>query len=139
MPESKKKVARGAVVYPRVERVLQKIGDDISLARRVRKITVDDFATRIGISRATLHRLEKGDPGVGLNTLAMALHALGRLDAFANIADPSTDHVTMMQMRDQAPKRISKRRIEQTPRKEAEGTHEAVVEGEASDSKYVGF
>ncbi|MCS0460778.1 helix-turn-helix transcriptional regulator [Rhizobium favelukesii] len=41
---------------------MRKIGEDISVARRIRRIAADDFARRIGISRATLHRLENGDP-----------------------------------------------------------------------------
>ncbi|MCZ7862630.1 helix-turn-helix transcriptional regulator [Agrobacterium salinitolerans] len=105
------KTTKGGVVHPKVDRAIAKIGADISHARRVRRIAAEDFARRIGISRATLHRLENGDPGISLNTLAMALHAIGRLDALANIADAANDHITMMQMRDQAPRRISKPRI----------------------------
>ncbi|WP_426130053.1 helix-turn-helix domain-containing protein [Pararhizobium sp. PWRC1-1] len=135
MGDAKIKMARGGVVYPTVDRAMKKIGEDISLARRVRRIAADDFARRIGISRATLHRLESGDPGIGLNTLAMALHALGRLDAFTNIADPVHDHVTMMQMRDQAPKRISK------PRgvRDSEMLEGTVQEPLEAKSKFVGF
>jgi transcriptional regulator with XRE-family HTH domain len=105
------KTTKGGVVHPRVERAIMKIGKDISHARRVRRIAAEDFAARIGISRATLHRLENGDPGISFNTMAMALHAIGRLDALADIADPAHDHVTMMQMREQAPRRISKPRL----------------------------
>jgi transcriptional regulator with XRE-family HTH domain len=111
MGDSDVKTTKGGVVHPRVERAIAKIGADISHARRVRRIAAEDFAKRIGISRATLHRLENGDPGIALNTLAMALHAIGRLDALTNIADAANDHITMMQMRDQAPKRIAKPRV----------------------------
>ena len=100
----------GAVVHLQIDRVIAKIGADISLARRVRRMTADDFAKRIGVSRGTLHRLENGDPGISLNTFAMALHALGRLDAFANIADPIHDAVTLSQMIEDVPKRITKQR-----------------------------
>ncbi|MGR9293607.1 helix-turn-helix domain-containing protein (plasmid) [Rhizobium leguminosarum] len=100
----------GAVVHLQVDRALAKIGADISLARRVRRMAADDFAERIGVSRGTLHRLENGDPGISINTLAMALHALGRLDALAKIADPVNDAVTLSQMIEEVPKRIAKRR-----------------------------
>lgn len=123
--------ARGSVVHPRVERGLRKLGEDISLARRARKMSAQDFADRIGISRATLHRLETGDPGVGINTLAVALHALGRLDALIDIADPMHDATTMMQLREAVPRRVNK------PRKKADvGVGEVV---EKTDGKYVGF
>ncbi|MGO7266015.1 helix-turn-helix domain-containing protein [Rhizobium johnstonii] len=101
----------GAVVHLQVDRVLAKIGADISLARRVRRMAADDFAERIGVSRGTLHRLENGDPGISLNTFVMALHALGRLDALAQIADPSHDAITLSQMMQEVPKRIAKRKV----------------------------
>lgn len=124
------KIARGSVVYPRVEQLLKKLGEDISIARRVRRIGVEDFAKRIQVSRATLRRLESGDPSVSLNTLAMALHALGRLDALADIADARHDHVTLHQMMEDVPKRIAKRK---TSAKDV-----ADVE-EKPTGKYIGF
>lgn len=137
MEHSGPKRTKGGVVHPRIERAMMKIGADISHARRVRRIAADDFARRIGISRATLHRLENGDPGVALNTLAMALHAIGRLDALANIADPANDHVTMMQMKDQAPRRISKPR--QAVREDFEDQTEPTDEGRGPENKFKGF
>lgn len=101
-------MTRGSVVHPRVERGLKKLGADISLARRARRMSAQDFADRCSISRATLHRLESGDPGVGINTLAVVLHALGRLDALIDIADPMNDQVTMMQLREAVPRRVNK-------------------------------
>ncbi|MCR6502512.1 helix-turn-helix domain-containing protein [Shinella sp. CPCC 101442] len=121
----------GNVVHPRVERGLRKLGEDISLARRARKMTAQDFADRIGISRATLHRLEGGDPGIGINTLAMALHALGRLDALIDIADPARDVVTMMQLRDAVPRRVGK------AWKSAKTEGVEVID--KADGKFVGF
>lgn len=97
---------KGSVVQPATSRVLSKLGKDIALSRRARRLSTEDFAARAGISRATLHRLEKGDPGVSLNTLAMALHVLGRLDLLKNLIDPMNDDVGLMLMRGQVPKRI---------------------------------
>ncbi|MQV12221.1 helix-turn-helix domain-containing protein [Sinorhizobium meliloti] len=123
---------KGNVVHPRVERGLRKLGEDISLARRARRMSAQDFADRIGISRATLHRLESGDPGIALNTLALALHALGRLDALVDLADPIHDHVTMMQLREGVPKRVNK------ARKKAGAETVEIVE-KKTDDKFVGF
>lgn len=67
------KRTKDGIVHPRVERAMQKIGTDFFQARRVRRIAAEDFAQHVGISRATLHRLENGDPGIALNTVAMAL------------------------------------------------------------------
>jgi transcriptional regulator with XRE-family HTH domain len=115
MENSETRKTKGGVVHPRIERAIAKIGSDISRARRARKIAAEDFAQRIGVSRMTLHRLESGDPGISFNTLAMALHALGRLDALSSIADPVNDHVTMMQMDDQVPRRVSRSRVVRSP------------------------
>lgn len=99
---------KGSAVHPMTQKSLSKLGADISLARRARKIAVADFAERAGISRATLYRLENGDAGVSLNTLAMALQVLGRLDLLTNLIDASHDDVGLMVMRGQVPKRVSR-------------------------------
>lgn len=97
---------KGSVVYPSIERIFEKIGRDISLARRKRKISTDEFSSRAGISRATLYRLENGDPGVSLHTFAMALFVLGRINDFRDILDQSKDDIGMMMSALDAPKRI---------------------------------
>ena len=71
---------KGSVVHSNVERILRKLGADIAIARRVRRTSTIDMSERMGVTRGTLRRLEKGDPGVSLNTLAMALSALGTSD-----------------------------------------------------------
>lgn len=101
---------KGSVVYPQVARSLVKLGRDISLARRRRRIAAEDFAQRIGVSRATLHRLEQGDPGISLNTLSMAMFVLGQLGAIADLADPTKDDVGVMLTRQEAPRRIHRTR-----------------------------
>lgn len=121
----------GNVIHRQVEHVMAKIGADISLARRVRRMATDDFANRIGISRATLHRLEAGDPGISMNTFIMALHALGRLEALAAVVDPANDHVTLMQMMADVPKRIAKPRATK-----ATAPSDNALK---SDTKYKGF
>lgn len=124
------KKAQGAVVHRRVEHVMSKIGSDISIARRVRKISTADFAERIGVSRATLHRLESGDASVSMNAFIMAMHALGRLDAIADVTDARHDHVTMQQMMADVPARIRR------PKKTATSASDV---DEVSNGKFVGF
>lgn len=107
--------SKNAPVYPSVGRVLMKLGADISLARRARKISVDDFAASMGVSRSTLHRLEKGDAGVSLNTLASALNSLGRLDLLENIIDQTKDDVALMLLRQKIPQRVVGKRRKRAP------------------------
>jgi transcriptional regulator with XRE-family HTH domain len=108
--ESSVNRTKGSPVYPAVTRAIQKLGQDISLARRSRRISADNFARSMGVSRGTLYRLEKGDAGIGINTLAMALSALGRLDLLENLVDHTKDDVGLMALRQEVPTRISKSR-----------------------------
>lgn len=53
----------------------------VILAERLRRrITVADLCHRVGISEATLRRIERGDPGAAAGTYLTALLALGLLD-----------------------------------------------------------
>jgi transcriptional regulator with XRE-family HTH domain len=101
---------KGSPVYPAVARAIKKLGQDISLGRRSRRISAESFAQSMGSSRATLYRLEKGDPGVSLNTLAMALNVLGRLDLLESLFDQTKDVIGLMAMRQTVPMRVTKPR-----------------------------
>ncbi|MFM2043072.1 MAG: hypothetical protein RLY86_1648 [Pseudomonadota bacterium] len=48
------------------------LGAQVRLARRERRWSEADLAERIGVSRATLRKIERGDPGV---TLGLAFEA----------------------------------------------------------------
>lgn len=118
---------KGSPVYPAVARAIGKLGQDISLARRSRRIPAEDFARAMGVSRATLHRLEKGDAGVSLNTLAMALNALGRLDLLTNLLDQTKDDVALMMLRQDVPTRVSKPRAKKNGSKPDDATAGPIV------------
>jgi transcriptional regulator with XRE-family HTH domain len=50
-------------VYSRLNlRALASLGKEIRLARKERRWTLSELAERAGISRATLQKIEKGDP-----------------------------------------------------------------------------
>ena len=89
MTTSTDKAARtkGSAVHPLIARGIARLGQDISRARRARGISTTDMAARMGVGRSTLHRLEQGDPGVSLNTLAMALSVLGLFDRLAELVE----------------------------------------------------
>lgn len=121
---------KGGPVYPSVARAIRKLGADISLARRARKMTAEEFAAAMSVSRATLYRLEHGDAGISLNTLAMALNALGRMDALSNLVDETKDDITLMSMRDAIPKRVvRKRRPRSSPGQEEGGDDTPLGDG----------
>jgi len=55
-----------------VRRALRKLGQDIRDARRRRRIPMEIMAERASISRTTLTKVEKGDPGVSIYTRPLA-------------------------------------------------------------------
>ena len=63
--------------FPQASRQLEALGDRLRTARLRRKLTGVVFAERMGVARDTLHRLEKGDPGISLGTYQRALRILG--------------------------------------------------------------
>ena len=63
------RTSRASIALPiPVRRVLRKLGSDIRDARRRRRIPVQLAAERASISRMTLLRIEKGEPGVAMGS-----------------------------------------------------------------------
>lgn len=101
------RTTRASVVLPiPVRRVLRKLGQDIRDARRRRRIPVQIAAERASISRMTLLKIEKGEPGVAMGSYATVLFVLGLADRVADIADPKNDAIGLQLDEDRLPKRI---------------------------------
>jgi transcriptional regulator with XRE-family HTH domain len=90
---------------------LTKLGEDITLARKKRAYTVAMMAERLGISKSTYQRLERGDPTVAMGAYAMALFVLGFDAALRDAADPSKDEQGLLLDAARLPKRIRPRRV----------------------------
>lgn len=102
-----------------VSRALRKLGRDIRDARRRRRIPSAILAERTSVSRMTLFKVEKGDPGVAFGTYATVLFVLGMLDRLADVADPRHDTIGRELEEEHLPRRI--RLPKRTPpKKEAE-------------------
>ena len=67
---------RSDSVLPSLERILRGVGEKLKAARLRRRYSADMVAQRAGIARATLSRMEKGDPGVSFGNYARVLQAL---------------------------------------------------------------
>lgn len=68
------------VIMPDTQKVLEKMGEQIKMARLRRNLSAELVAERAGISRATLWAVEKGTPTVAMGIYAAVLHALGGMD-----------------------------------------------------------
>lgn len=85
---------------------LQKLGEDIRIARQRRGMTQEIIARNMYVTAKTVRRVEGGDPGVSLGVYASALFVLGMVDRLAQIAAPETDTLANWQERQLAPKRV---------------------------------
>jgi hypothetical protein len=61
---------------------------------------------RIGVSKQTYQRVERGDPAVAMGTYAMAIFVLGLGDKPFDIADPSRDEQGLLLDAERTPKRV---------------------------------
>lgn len=89
-----------------IRRALRKFGQDISDGRRRRRIPLELMAERAGVSRATLGKIEKGDPSVSLGRYASVMFVLGLTERLENLADANYDTVGRMLEEENLPKRI---------------------------------
>lgn len=110
MRHKRKSQQPGTNVLPSVRRALAKLGGDIQIARRRRRIRQQSFADNLGVSRATVHRLEAGDPGVSIGVLCRACLALGHLEALRTLIEmPERDAALLA---DPPPERVRRARLE---------------------------
>jgi transcriptional regulator with XRE-family HTH domain len=92
-------------LYPRQQRAAYDLGARLRLARERRRMPAAELAERADTSRMTIHRLERGDPGVGLGVLVRVLGVLGLLDDLGAVA---RDDVLGRQLQDSALPRPSR-------------------------------
>jgi hypothetical protein len=71
------------------------------------------MAESASISRTTLGKIEKGDPGVSLGLYGMVLFVIGLVERLGDLADPGTDELGLALEEERLPQRIRRRR---TPR-----------------------
>jgi transcriptional regulator with XRE-family HTH domain len=93
-----------------VVRALRKLGQNISHARRRRRIPAALLAERAGINRMTLYKIERGELGVSMGAYATVLFALDLLGPIADLADVKNDPVGLSLEEERLPKRIHIRR-----------------------------
>ena len=72
-PDFRKRV----IISPTLDDILKTVGENIKLARLLRKITASMLAERAGISRVTLRKVENGESSVTMAIYANVLFCLG--------------------------------------------------------------
>jgi len=89
-----------------VKRALYTLGSDIRDARRRRRLPMALLAERAFLSRTTLTKIERGDPGVSVGAYATVLFVLGMVDRLADLADARHDSVGRALDEERLPQRV---------------------------------
>ncbi len=93
-----------------VENVLNRLGRNIRTARLRRRLSQEELAERIGISRYVVADIEKGKPTTAIAAYLGALWALGLLRDIREVADPDHDEEGKILEQARSPKTAPKRR-----------------------------
>ncbi len=70
---------------------IQRLGENVRLARIRRRLSQEELALACGVTRKTLYALEKGAPGASIATAFSVLWKLGLLRTAVALADPDAD------------------------------------------------
>ena len=70
---------------------IKRLGQNILIARKRRKMTTSELAAKANVSRQVLMRIERGDSTVGISKVFNVLNALGLLNGISSFADPELD------------------------------------------------
>lgn len=74
------------VLLPQFQKILDRVGENIKLARKRRNLTTIQVAERAGINRSTLYQIEKGNSSVSLGAYFTVLRVLGLHEDFLKLA-----------------------------------------------------
>lgn len=97
------------IMPPKLIKKLKTLGQNISIARRKRLLTIGMMCERACISKQTYMKLEKGDPSVSLGAFAMVLFALSEENRIEELLDVSVDEIGLMLDISKLPKRVHRK------------------------------
>jgi len=100
------KSAIGDILPLNVRGSLVKFGGDLSIARRKRRLTVAMMCERLGVSKSTWQRMEKGDATVSMGAYAQALFVLGFGTPLGDLVGQRNDEQGLLLEVEYLPKRI---------------------------------
>ena len=74
------------ILFPKYQKILEQVGENIKLSRKRRKLTTMQVAERADIDRSTLYEIEKGNPSVSMGAYFNTLRVLGLQNDFLKLA-----------------------------------------------------
>lgn len=89
-----------------VNRALQELGDNVATWRKLRGLPASILATRAGISKDTLRKIEQGSGGVSTVNFFKVLRALGIMDGVTESTDPYRTDLGKLRAEEVLPRRV---------------------------------
>lgn len=83
-------MVRSVQLLPKHRRAFLQLGERVKLARLRRRLSAAMVAERADISRATLHKIESGEPNVAMGSYFQVLRVLGLEEDFGQLAADDT-------------------------------------------------
>lgn len=107
--------------YPQaVLHQIERLAQNIVIARKRRNESQAQWAKRLGVSQPTMARIERGDPSVAMASYVMCLWLINPAAALADLIAPQQDHMALEQ-------EVTRARARRAPRAPAAGTQPASV------------
>ena len=97
-------------LFPQTQHRAEALGERLRLARLRRRMSLTDLAARVGASRGTLSRLERGDLSTSVGLLARVLAVLGLEEDLDQLARDDELGRRMQDVRLRRPRRPRKPR-----------------------------
>ena len=91
-----------------VEDSVKRLGRNIAIARKRRRLTQQELARKAGLTKLLLSRIERGAPTSGIQGYLAALWALGLEREFVDLASPDRDEEGKRLERLRLPDRVRK-------------------------------
>jgi len=74
------------ILFPKANRILKQVGENIKLARLRRNMSAKSLSERAGISRGTMLQIELGAPSVSIGLYMQVMFILSLENDFLNLA-----------------------------------------------------
>jgi len=79
--------AKNARLLPKDTKILERLGENLKLARLRRKLTTEQVSMRANIARSTLWHVEKGSEHIGIGVFLQVLSVLGLANDLLKVAE----------------------------------------------------
>ena len=88
----------------------KRVGENLASWRKMRSLTSEQVADKAAVSRATISRIENGDPTVSFATFLNVCRTLGVLDQVVEATDPYETELGRVRADETLPQRVRGKR-----------------------------